>query len=301
MSSAKGCLKITGFGCLGVIVIIVLAAGVTGLVAKRSVSRQVVEDVATGSMIGAEALPVSPAGAGRVVLDLSNGEFEIKVAPPGEGVTVAAKYDTMSFRLVDELVTLEDGRWEYRVGFRRTIPFFQSLAMQLFGDAPSPEVTISLPSDTQLDLDFLISNGGFEADFGGLWLRTADIRFDKGGFELDVSKPTREPMERLSIHGSMGGFSANSLGNASPLELSVQCKMGGAEVDMRGEWQQDCNASLSVNMGGLAVIVPRDLDVTGVTVKGSSLLGEDVTPEAPLPVLHLKVSQNRGEIEVVRR
>jgi hypothetical protein len=301
MSSAKGCLKITGFGCLGVIVIIVLGAGVTGLVAKRSVSRQVVEDVATGSMSGIEAQPESLAGAGRVVLDLSNGEFEIKVAPPGEGVTVAAKYDTMSFRLVDELVTLEDGSWEYRVGFRRTIPFLQSLAMQIFGDAQSPEVTISLPSDTQLDLDFQISSGGFEADFGGLWLKTADIRFDKGGFELDVSEPMREPMERLTIHGSMGGFSANSLGNASPLDLTIDCKMGGAEVDLRGEWMQDCNASISIDMGGLAVIVPRDLKVTGVAVEGSSRLREETTTEVPLPELHLNVSQNRGEVEVVRR
>lgn len=302
MSSPKGCFKIAGFGCLGVILILVVTTAVTALVAKRSIEGQVIEEYVSGTIRSdAAGGPTAPAGPGRVVLDFSDGEFILMSAPEGKGVTISARYDSTSYRLVDELVTLDDGRWEYRIGFRRTIPMLQAIAMQIFGDAVDPKVEVFLPTDVELELDLDVSQCGFSADLGGLWLSEADIHFDKGGFELDVSEPLREPMDRLVIHGSMGGFEASGLGNASPAVLVIDCRMGGAEVDLRGEWLQDCDASVTVDMGGMALIVPRDIEVTGVTVTGSSQLREIIPREMPMPVLRLDVTQNRGEVEVVRR
>ena len=119
MASTQGCLKTAGLGCLGLIVILVVAGGFLGLTAKRAVDRQVVEDVSRSA--GASVGGMADAGPGRVVLDLHHGAFELEPAPPGQGVTVSATYDTTSYELVDELVALDDGRWEYRVGFRSRI------------------------------------------------------------------------------------------------------------------------------------------------------------------------------------
>lgn len=298
MASTQGCLKVAGIGCLGLIVVLVVGGGIVGLTARQAVERQAVEDV-TASPAGAAASQ-APAGPGRVVLDLRHGSFTVKPAPQGEGVSVSARYDTTSYELVDELVELPDGRWEYRVGFRSTIPLLKAMVMELVGDVTDPEVTIALPRDVKLDLDMAVDMGGVQAELGGLWLRTADFRFDKGGFELMVGEPMREPMESLSITGSMGGVEAGMLGNASPAVLTVACRMGGAELDLRGDWRQDGAVSVDVDMGGIAVIVPRELEVTGAEVSGVALKRTG-DPEVPLPRLRLDLQQNRGEIEVVRQ
>jgi len=298
MASTQGCLKTAGLGCLGLIVILIVAGGFLGLTAKRAVDRQVVEDVSRSA--GASVGGMADAGPGRVVLDLHHGAFELEPAPPGQGVTVSATYDTTSYELVDELVALDDGRWEYRVGFRSRIPLLKAILMDIVGDVPDPEVKVQLPVDVPLDLDVTTGMGGVTAELGGLWLREADIHFDKGGFELKVSEPLREPMERLAIHGSMGGVEATSLGNASPALLSLDCRMGGVQLDLRGDWRNDADVKVDVSMGGVAVVVPRDVDVTGAEVQGASLLQVE-KPEVPLPVLRLDLSFERGEVEVVRK
>lgn len=298
MASTQGCLKTAGIGCLGLIVILVLAGGFLGISAKRAVDRQAVEDVSLQAAAGSGGM--ADAGPGRVVLDLRHGSFELEPAPPGQGVTVTAQYDTNSYELVDELSVLPDGRWEYRVGFRSRISLVQAVLMDIVGDTPDPEVTIKLPKDVPLDLDVTTDMGGVQAELGGLWLRTASFHFDKAGFELNVSEPLREPMESLTIGGSMGGVEAVGLGNASPQRLDLDCRMGGVELDLRGEWRNDSDVRVDVDMGGVAVIVPRDVDVTGAEVQGASLLRVE-EPEVPLPVLRLDLSFERGEVEVIRK
>ena len=125
MASTQGCLKTAGFGCLGLIVILVLAGGILGLTAKRAVDNQVVEDVTRTS--SPDDTAQAPAGPGRVVLDLRHAAFVLEPAPPGQGVTVTAEYDTNSYELVDDLATLPDGRWEYRVGFRSRISLVKAI------------------------------------------------------------------------------------------------------------------------------------------------------------------------------
>lgn len=298
MASTQGCLKTAGFGCLGLIVILVLAGGFLGLTAKRAVDNQVVEDVTRTS--SPDAMVQAPAGPGRVVLDLRHAAFVLEPAPPGQGVTVTAEFDTNSYELVDELATLPDGRWEYRVGFRSRISLVKAILMDIVGEVPDPEVKVSLPSDVVLDLDVTTDMGGVEAELGGLWLRTADFHFDKAGFELKVSEPLREPMERLTIEGSMGGLEATSLGNASPAVVALDCRMGGVELDLRGDWRNDADVRVDVEMGGVAVIVPRDVEVTGAPVEGPSLRVQE-NPEVPLPKLRLDLSYKRGEVEVLRK
>ena len=149
-----------------------------------------------------------------------------------------------------------------------------------------------------------MEKGGFEAELGGLWITETDIRYAMGGFSLDVSDPLREPMESLTIQGKMGGFEAGGLGNASPRVLTVDCQMGGADIDLRGDWLRDCDISLAVRMGGMAVIVPDEVEVEGVP--GSLPGGEEpelrrADRELSPPLLRFSLSQSMGEIEITHR
>lgn len=298
MAGRSGCFKYGLFGCLGIVVIFVGIVAVTALVARKGLDEQRIDEpeltpAAIGLTAPQRALP------GRVVLELAQGEFQVMPSPPGEGVIVRARYDKEVHELTDSFETMPDSSWVYHVRFRRTIPALQALMRALMGGDTDTWIHIYLPADSPISLDVLAKEGGFEADLGGLWITDADIRFDKGGFSLDVGEPLHEPMKSLTIHGRMGGFQAVGLGNASPRNLVVDCRMGGADMDLRGAWAGDCDARLSIRMGGMSVVVPDDMEVEGFETSGRRLRRRDV--EVPAPVLRLSVSQSMGEVDVSRR
>ena len=101
-------------------------------------------------------------------------------------------------------------------------------------------------------------------------------------------------MESLTIRGSMGGFEAGRLGNASPRVLEVKCRMGGADIDLRGAWMRDADISIDVAMGGIGVQVPDDVRIEGLEDPAPTL---GSAAEVSLPVLRFKSKSKMGEIE----
>ena len=285
--------------------LLVLIVGINLLVAWNRLDDQNIQDrelTPATSVVGGSSQPAGeapdPTVAGRVLLDLSQGGFYIHPAPAGEGLSVKAQYDETVYALEEDLSTPPGSGWTYQVKFYRTMPWLQAAFRQLLGDGPDPEIHIYLPADVPIELGVLVQEGGFEAELGGLWLTDAEIIFRKGGFSLDVSEPLREPLGSLKIDGAMGGFEADHLGNASPLALDVNCRMGGAEIDLRGQWLNDCELNLSVRMGGMAVLVPEDIRVQGVPTIDPGPL--DSSREIPTPTLNFRMKQNMGEIEVIQ-
>lgn len=300
MASAKGCFKNGCFGCLGMIVLVLIIGGVSSLVAWNDTRK--VEPVDT--VLAPEEPAAIPDNTifrrgGTVRLDLSEGEFTIYPAGEGEGLRVEAVYDDNLYDLTQDFEVLADSTWTYDLQFHQTETGFRGFMRSIFARGPSTELKIFLPRDVPLDLVTRIAKGGVETELGGLWLRSADLEGRMGGFALAVSRPLREPMESLRIRTSMGGFEAEGLGNASPRRLDVASRMGGGDVGMNGAWLNDCQARFSVNMGGLAVRMPRDVEYE----EGWPEAGLEVAEEigADPPVIYLVLEQQRGEIDVMRR
>ncbi len=234
------------------------------------------------------------------MLDLRHGEFEIFPAAPGSGVRVEATYDRSMFELVEDFDPAGDDGWLYKVGFRRTIPGLQAAIAALIGGGTQATVHIYVPTDVPVALHARVEEGGCVADLGGLWLTDADLRFSKGGFDLRVSEPLREPLPRFAIKGRMGGFSASKLGNASPAVLTVDCAMGGADVDLRGAWTNDCDADFKIRMGGMSVGVPREVNALGLPDAARTGLRHP-DGEIPVPELRFRWDASMGEVDFQRR
>lgn len=312
MRKRPGCFKSGCFGCLGVLVLLILIAGINLLVAWTRLGNEEIREREMTPTVDLEAphlpsassdaaLPGSEAttrSAGRVLLDLSQGAFEIHPAQPGEGLLVRATYDESMYELQETLTAPPDSTWTYEVRFHRTMPWMEALFRQVLGHGEDPTVHIYLPTEVPIELGVVVNEGGVEAQLGGLWLTEAEILFQKGGFSLDFDQPLREPMRRLKIRGGMGGFEADHLGNASPGRMDVYCRMGGAEVDLRGDWRNDCDLDLGVRLGGMSVLVPDGVRVEGVPAFEQEPLAK--TPEVSVPVLRLRITQEMGEIEVIR-
>lgn len=303
MSEKRGCFKTGCLGCLGVLAAGAIFLGITAIVAMRGAGNKDVVDrdfsaVPDSLVAQGQAGEAILAAGGKLVLMLSQGEFQIHPAPAGETLTIKANFDDDIYNLEHKLETLPDSTWVYQVRFYRTIGGLQALMRQIVGGGHDNSIHIYIPPDVPIELVIDSQEGGFEAELGGLWLTSADIKFAKGGFALEISDPLREPMDSLMIRGSMGGFDAQGIGNASPRVIGVSCSMGGAQIDLNGNWRNDCDAMLAVKMGGMAVIVPDDVIVQGVEVQGGGMRPTD--SEVPIPVLNLSLSQSMGEIEVIR-
>ena len=306
MLRGGGCLKNGCLGCLGIVVLIFVFLGVNAIiVASRSGEENIqdqvrrLEDAGTDPLVGA-AVAVSeegkPApGHGWLVLELGQGEFRLRPGEPGSGIVVEANYDESIYALDEYRHTWADSSWVYQVRFHRTITGLQAMLRELMGGNHQSRVDIFVDPELALELNILVTEGGLEADLGGLWLTAVDLRYDKGGIAVEVDEPLREPVASFTVNGRMGGCELVKLGNASPARLDIRCRMGGTAADLAGEWRNDCDARLEVVMGGLQVEVPRNLVLDRGA--GSGLDRTDV--EVPEPTLRILEQKSRmGEIEI---
>lgn len=313
---ARGYFKWGCIGCVGLLVLIILLLAVfSGIAWQKVGSQEVKNEVLTQELPSAaaaegtspdtdqpassgdaemrtETLEIGRPATGRVILDLRGGGFFISPAQPGEPLRVEATYDVKSYELVEGFEEAEGGAWTYRVSFRRTGGMMIALLGHLFG-GEEPKVHVYLPPDAPLELDVTLREGGSEVDLSGLWLTSLDFDFARGGVNLQISEPLKEPMDRMTLHGSMGGFNAQGIGNASPRELTVDFRMGGINLDLRGQWMQDADIRIKWNMGGVNVILPPDLAIEGVEGHAGAAPGSEV----PLPTLRFELSGKMDNIE----
>jgi hypothetical protein len=309
-------LKYGCIGCAGIIGFLILAAGgLAGIAFLQVGSEEVVDQDVVPELPAFPASGVAAAGTpeledpgeipppgsvaagvrGKVVLDLAHAEFQVVPGEPGEKLRVHAKYDKKVYELEEILETHEDSSWTYRVNFHQTGGGIMTALKEMFGGT-KPEVRIVLPVDVPLDLDTRTQQGAMIIDLGGLWLRRADFNFQQGGFELSVSEPLREPMEAMSIDGSMGGLVTAGLGNASPRRLECDFSMGGLVLDLRGPWARDAEISIAQSMGGGAIRLPRNVILQGIPGRQA-----DAAADAELkpPTLRFTVSSSMGELEYI--
>jgi len=317
-SGRKKWLAYECFGCLGVLGLVVLLVGAfAGLGALRARSEKIVEKEFTREMpsVAIEAAPAAPSapqapadppvqrqleevrGAGRVVLELRKGnEFVVKPARPGEPLHVSATFDESTYSLTETFQEPSDGPWVYTVVFERTASGLVTAVKELIS-GNRPEVEVLIPEGVPIELEVRAAEGGLIVDLGGLWLTEADFFVDKGGLILDVSRPLARPMERLGLEASMGGLVAESLGNASPRELTVGLHIGGMSLDLDGEWITDSDISISLRMGGGRVELPRNVLIEGLDDRG---IGTMERPEIAPPTLRFSVEGDPDDIEFER-
>ncbi len=295
-SKRPGCLKSCLFGCGGVTALLLVFVLITaGLAALKMGDQQPVERDLEPALAAADMV-LDPTRPGLLILDMGQGEMEIEPTPAGGELSVHVQFDDEVHDLLESYEVAADSSWTYELRLHRTMPGMQALFRQLMGGETNARVKVRIPPDMPLGLEIRMKQGGFEADLGGLWITTADVYFSQGGFALTVKEPLKEPMERLTIHGRMGGFAAMKLGNASPRLLVIDTSMGGADVDLQGAWLNDCDVTLRSSMGGVSVQLPDGVRTTGLEELRPNLL--QTATETPLPLLNFDVKFKMGEIEV---
>ncbi len=280
-------------GCLAIVVLILLiVGGLLGLARMQVKGQAVAEQTLEPPEVVQPGEPTS-AKPGRVALRLKSAEFYVKPAAPGESLHLEARYDKSNYELTERF---EDGaeRWTYEIDFAGKRSWLLQILGNLLGGEQS-RVEVFLPLDVPLELELELAQGGCEMELGGLWITSADIAFSQGGFAMGIDEPLRAPMDSLSIRGSMGGFAASRLGHASPRRLEVDYRMGGMDLDLRGEWRVDSEITLRMSQGGGNVRLPKNVRIVGLD---EGRVGPPaVVEEVPRPTLTFTVSSTQGELE----
>jgi hypothetical protein len=307
MAEDSGGRKWLRCGCLGCLVLVVAAVLISAVLlavvyigseAEQFEDRTLAPEI---PVPGAEPdgkparpdLPAEPpAGPGKLVLDVRQGQLFIDPAAPGEPFNVKARYD-QSLCQLEETLDTDSEPWLYHVDFGCEAGGFLQAVRRMFSGT-DPEVRVYIPADLPVQLELHVGQGGAVLDLGGLWLSEMDIDFEMGGVVVDFDEPLREPMQRMELRGSMGGLVAEKVGNASPRNLLVDYRMGGMELNLKGQWLQDSEIEIRFRMGGGDVILPDNARVEGIPDRGVGTLRET---EVPLPTLRFSATSDMGDLQ----
>jgi hypothetical protein len=308
----KGCRNLAILGCMGcgglIIVVLVGCAIILGM-AWSEVRNEQFE---RRELQQAVALPEPPEIAdqplevpeefvperreGTVALDVDSTVVTVRPGKPGDAIRIEAEYDTRYYEL-SERFTEDAESWTYDIGFGRVSDSYLKTALKSLLGGRRPMIKVFLPPDVPLRLELQVSQGGADAELGGLWLTSAEIEFLQGGGGVDFSKPLKQPMEFLGIEFTQGGGAVEGVAMASPKVFDISFSMSGGELDLDGTWRQDAEISIDQRMGGVDVRLPSDAIIRGLGRYDTETTGDDA-PD--LPVLRFSTSASMGELHFTR-
>ncbi len=322
-NSLAGCFKYGCFGCLALFALLVGFLLLIGVIQATTnsgdpdpVERQARHEmpgtpvsVLTDQPDAPEILPLPegvkpPTGAapGRLILDLSMGDFTIQPGPPDEPLRVDADYDANSFELEEVFTQQDDGTWIYDVRFGGRGGFLGML-FRGGGESGRNKVVITIPRGYPLEIAGSIGMGESETDLGGLWLKSVSLDYSAGDHFLEFREPLQEPMEEFVLDGSMGNLEVRDLGAASPGRVKIDHGMGELLVDLQGEWRQDASIDVSFSMGECRLWLPQNAHIdiarasVGMGEKRIDYREREDLPEGA-PTLTLDLSGSMGELRV---
>lgn len=308
-----GCLSIIGVVVIGVIVATMWARATLanlGDTTPQRVERRVT--LARGPLTAERAPAGEPAASERIrlTLDLQEGFFTIRPGQPGSELHVEGTYAPGLYELTESDETdPASGVRRATVRFRSKAPAWARFFANI-GDGKegrSPELTVTIPRGTPVDLTLNVAMGRSEIDLGGLMLGDVSVNTAMGEHRIDFQEPVVEAVRHLRLNTSMGNTSVEHLGNARASSITTNGSMGNLTADLGGAWPEGATADVTFeqSMGELIVRVPSDvrLDAEIRNSEGRSDRSQTDTqkPDNPnAPTLRLRVTTSMGNSRVVR-
>jgi hypothetical protein len=313
---------IAGVGCLSIIGVIVGGVVIAALYARatirnlgdptpQSVERRIalppgpVAEPVKGQKASSTAARTVPL---RVRLELQEGTFTIRPGEPGTDITVQGRYAPGLFELTESHSDGPSAR-EARVRFKSKISGWQRFFANIGSNGNNgPELTVTLPRGTPIDLTLQLTMGKSEIDLGGLTLGEVDLNASMGEHKIDFREPVVEAMRELRLNTSMGNVVFDHLGNARAETISGHGSMGNVTANLAGAWAPGSSTDLRFeqSMGDLTVRVPSNVkvDVDVRNNQGDQERQQQPTLKQPddpnAPTLRLRVNSSMGNARVVQ-
>lgn len=335
-NAKRGCWKT---GCLGCVALVILMVGiplilmVIGLAMGRPEANPGSERLSTelpplpaplmsasgedgstttGGTLDAGEAPLMPdslqvaseaPAEGSIELDVEMCRFSIEPGPPGSEIRVEADFDTASFALEETYNPESDGTWTYRLRFRDKLGWLRRVTGN--SNLSNERVRLIVPRGRPFELKGKMGAGESRIELGGLWLTSVDLDMGVGEHRISFSEPTPQPIDLLRIDGAVGDLQILQAGNASPEQIRVTNSVGGARVDLSGDWKRDAWVDVDCGVGECGLVVPSDVFIE-VAEASLGIAGErrlrgldrETMPEEGAPTLTLTLSLSVGELVI---
>lgn len=311
---------IAGVGCLSIVAVTIGGVIIAAMYARatvrnlgdpnpQSVERRIELPPPPAAPTGKSTTGAARTSPLRVRLELQEGTFTIRPGQPGGELQVIGRFAPGLFELTESQSSDPSGAREARVRFRSKVPtwarFFSSIGG---GDGDGPELTVTIPRGTPIDLTLQVSMGRSEVDLGGLTLGDVNISAAMGDHKIDFREPVIESVRELHLSNSMGNLSIEHIGNARPENISASGSMGNLTANLAGAWSPGSEANLRFeqSMGDVTVRVPSNVRVDADVRSGQGQGETNRTPtlkqpeDPKAPTLKLRVTSSMGNARVIQ-
>jgi hypothetical protein len=201
-------------------------------------------------------------------VDLSVGELTIQAGNPAELYQMDVRYNENAFK--PELDLSREGsiarlRFELKGG--------QGKLARKIGQN---RLDLRLNPDTPLHLSAKTGVTGTEIDLSGMTVEAFDLEADVGETSISILSANRTSCGDVKIKNGVGSLKFTGLGNLNFQRFDFENGVGAAVLDFSGNWDKEGRVHIQVGVGGVEVLLPRDLGAE-LRVSKSFLSGIDVT------------------------
>jgi Cell wall-active antibiotics response LiaF, C-terminal/N-terminal domain of toast_rack, DUF2154 len=128
-------------------------------------------------------------------------------------------------------------------------------------DRRNNKLVLNFNNSIPLKLKVNTGVGDSRINMSGMRIARLDLESGVGGARLASYDPNSIQCESIRIKSGVGGTEAIGLGNLNFRDLEFEGGVGGATLDLTGEWKQDASIRVQVGVGGVTVKMPREIGV----------------------------------------
>lgn len=192
------------------------------------------------------------------------GEFRLAAAPSGTLYRMDLRYDEDRFVPVR---AFDPDEPRLVVGIRG--PARGNIELGRTRQGAGPSLDLGLSPDIPLTLNLDLGAVRSQVDLGGLSFRGVRLRTGASETELRVGRPNPAACDTFRLEAGAASLRAWNLGNTNCRRITFEGGVGDVTLDFSGAWRGGLEADLTVALGSLTLMLPRD---AGVAVRMSRFL-----------------------------
>jgi hypothetical protein len=185
------------------------------------------------------------------------GELEVFAAEQGLLYDIGLRYDAARLR--------PDRSWTVDGSAGRLDLKFESAGdgdtEWDFDDDEFGRLRLGLSREVPVSVRLEVGAAEARLELGGIPLTDFVYRTGASSTEITFDSPNPSRLNRIELAAGAAEFDVSGLGNSGFEVLEFEGAIGDVTLDFTGEWAHDASADISVGLGALHLILPRDVGV----------------------------------------
>jgi hypothetical protein len=189
-----------------------------------------------------------------VEIDFGIGDLLVTAGDPDKIVAAEGHYDSRKF----------DYEFDYRKkGQHGDLYFDVSTHRHTLNNFDSEDNEWRFEFTDKVPLDLMIDVGAADCEFrlGGLMISHLDLDIGAADCGITFDKPNKCTLDRIVIDAGASSVYIDKLGNARFEIFEFDGGVGSFEIDFSGNFDFDAEAEVSVGLGSVDIIIPKDVGV----------------------------------------